>query len=57
MPQDTRNIDAESISLSEIDVGNPQLYADDTWGPLFARLRREAPVHYCCKSVYGLTGR
>jgi cytochrome P450 len=53
MPQDARNIDAESIPLSEIDVSNPQLYADDTWGPLFARLRREAPVHYCCQSAYG----
>jgi cytochrome P450 len=53
MPQNARNIDAAAIPLSEIDVSNPQLYADDTWGQLFARLRREAPVHYCCKSAYG----
>jgi cytochrome P450 len=36
-----------------IDVSNPQLYADDSWRPLFARLRQEAPVHYCHKSAYG----
>src|SRR5215510_10099667 len=48
-----RSIDAEAIPLSQIDVSNPQLYADDTWGQLFARLRREAPIHYCCKSAYG----
>jgi cytochrome P450 len=53
MPHDTRNFDAEAIPLSQIDVSNPQLYADDTWGQLFARLRREAPVHYCSKSAYG----
>src|SRR5262249_32352513 len=53
MPQSARNIDAETIPLSEIDVSNPRLYADDTWGPLFARLRQEAPVHYCSKSAYG----
>src|SRR5262249_50355980 len=53
MPQDARKIDAAAIPLSEIDVSNPQLYAGDAWGQLFARLRREAPVHYCCKSAYG----
>ena len=36
-----------------IDVSNPQLYMDDTWQPLFARLRREDPVHYCPESPYG----
>ena len=25
----------------------------DTWRPLVARLRREAPVHYCTASPYG----
>ena len=53
MPHDTRNFDAEAIPLSQIDVSNPQLYADDTWGQFFARLRREAPIHYCSKSAYG----
>jgi len=53
MPQDTPNFDAEAIPLSQIDVSDPQLYADDSWGQLFARLRREAPIHYCSKSAYG----
>ncbi|TXL75378.1 cytochrome P450 [Vineibacter terrae] len=36
-----------------IDVSDPQLYLDDTWQPLFARLRREDPVHFCPDSPYG----
>jgi cytochrome P450 len=39
--------------LDAIDVSDPQLYQDDTWHPLFARLRREDPVHYCAQSPYG----
>ena len=31
----------------------PAIYQQDTWRPLFARLRREAPVHYCAESRYG----
>jgi cytochrome P450 len=36
-----------------IDVSDPKLYQDDVWQPLFARLRRETPVHYCRHSRYG----
>lgn len=39
--------------LDVIDVSDPQLYLDDTWRPLFARLRRDDPVHYCPASAYG----
>ena len=39
--------------LGSIDVSDPSLYEQDTWRPLFARLRREAPVHYCAASPYG----
>ena len=39
--------------LEAIDVSDPKLYQDDVWRPLFARLRREAPVHYCRHSRYG----
>ena len=39
--------------LGAIDVSDPKLYEDDVWRPLFARLRREAPVHYCRQSRYG----
>lgn len=39
--------------LDGIDVSDPALYAEDRWQPLFERLRREAPVHYCADSLYG----
>src|SRR3981189_637804 len=35
------------------DVSNPRLYRDDSWGPPFARLRREDPVHRHADSPYG----
>ncbi len=41
------------MSLDRIDVSDPGLYQQDTWRPLFAHLRREAPVHYCAESRYG----
>src|SRR5215470_5926125 len=39
--------------LGSIDVSDPAIYQQDRWQPLFARLRREAPVHYCAESRYG----
>ena len=39
--------------LTSIDVSDPHLYQDDTWRPLFAKLRRDDPVHYCEDSAYG----
>ena len=45
---------AETVPpLEDIDVSDPKLYEDDVWRPLFARLRREAPIHYCRQSRYG----
>src|SRR5262245_53769034 len=44
---------AERISLDDIDVSHVDLYETDTRGPYFARLRREAPVHFCCASHHG----
>ncbi len=44
---------AAELPLDQIDVSDPKLYEDDVWQPLFARLRREAPVHYCRQSRYG----
>jgi hypothetical protein len=41
------------VSLDSIDVSDPALYQHDVWRPLFARLRREAPVHYCEEGRYG----
>ena len=39
--------------LGSLDVSDPAIYEQDIWQPLFARLRREAPVHYCAESRYG----
>lgn len=41
------------VPLNEIDVSDSTLYRDDSWGPVFARLRREDPVHYCAHSPSG----
>ena len=43
----------DAVPLEEIDVSRPELYQYDTWRPWFARLRREAPVHYLADSVNG----
>jgi cytochrome P450 len=52
----TQMMDAEiarSMPLADIDVSVPDLYLRDAAYPYFARLRREAPVHYCRQSAYG----
>ena len=46
-------VDPYAIPLDKIDVSNPRLYQDDVIAPYFARLRKEAPVHYCAESNYG----
>lgn len=35
------------------DVSRPELWRDDRFAPLFARLRAEDPVHYCPASEFG----
>jgi len=32
--------DPWTMPIEEIDVSNPYIYQDDTWGGFFARLRR-----------------
>ncbi len=46
-------VGAQALPLNGIDVSQPALFRDDTVGALFARLRREDPVHYCADSEYG----
>jgi cytochrome P450 len=46
-------MNVEALPLDRIDVADPALYQDDRWPPYFARLRHEAPVHYCPDSAYG----
>ncbi len=43
----------DATPLEEIDVSRPELFANDTWRPWFARLRREAPVHFLADSANG----
>ncbi len=45
--------DVSSVPLDEIDVSRPELFQNDTWQPWFARLRKEAPVHYLADSANG----
>jgi cytochrome P450/predicted MFS family arabinose efflux permease len=45
--------DAAAIPLEDIDVSRPELWRTDAFWPLFARLRREDPVHYCRESQFG----
>ena len=49
----TPHPDPYALPLEDIDVSNPRLYQDDVIGPYFARLREEAPVHWCARSAYG----
>ena len=46
-------LDAQSIPLAEIDVSDLHLWQTDTHLPLFERLRREDPVHWCESSAFG----
>ncbi|MBC2776751.1 cytochrome P450 [Parasphingopyxis marina] len=39
--------------IADIDVSRPELYSMDRWQPVFEKLRREDPVHYCKDSIYG----
>jgi cytochrome P450 len=45
--------DPYSIPLDKIDVSNIELWRTDSHWPLFERLRKEAPVHYCRESAFG----
>jgi cytochrome P450 len=45
--------EAFSLPLDQIDVTKPRLYQDDSIGHYFARLRRDAPVHWHENAYYG----
>ena len=55
MPDDNgpATLQADTIPLDKIDVSDPELYQKDCFYDLFARLRREDPVHFCSDSPYG----
>ncbi len=39
--------DPMGVPLSALDPADPALFEQDAWEAVFARLRREDPVHYC----------
>ena len=41
---DTANSAAYATPLAELDPARSDRFQNDTWGPVFARLRREDPV-------------
>ena len=48
---DKRAVDA--IPIDELNVANPELFRTQRAFEYFARLRDEAPVHFCADSQYG----
>jgi len=44
---------ALATPLEDFNPGDPELFRTDTHWPYFARLRREAPVHWCKDSEFG----
>jgi cytochrome P450 len=46
-------ITASATDLAQLDVSRVERFAANSHWPLFARLRREDPVHYCPESAYG----
>lgn len=45
--------DPTAAPSAGIDVSRPELWRDGAVAPLFARLRREEPVHFCAESAFG----
>ncbi|MBT6274036.1 MAG: cytochrome P450, partial [Chromatiales bacterium] len=46
-PPNRTEIESMSSPVDPLDVSHPELYEKQTHGPLFERLRREDPVHFC----------
>jgi cytochrome P450 len=45
--------DPDSVPLADIDVSRAELMQTDTHWGYFERLRKEDPVHYCERSLFG----
>lgn len=46
-------LDLLQVPIEQVDVSTASIYSEETWQPIFARLREEAPVHYCPDSPVG----
>ena len=44
---------AQRSKIAPINVADPRYFRENTWGPIFAKLRREDPVHFTPESPYG----
>lgn len=49
----TQEFDAQATALEDFDVSSAKLMQADQHWTFFARLRDEAPVHYCRDSMFG----
>ncbi len=47
------HVDPYSVALEDIDVSRAELMQNDAHWGYFARMRKEAPVHYCRDSLFG----
>jgi cytochrome P450 len=45
--------DAATVPLDKIEIFNPDRFTTNTFGPYFARLRKDEPVHYTAESPHG----
>ena len=46
--------DPYAMPLEDFDVSDASLFQSDSHWGYFERLRKEAPVHYCRDSLFGL---
>lgn len=46
-------MDRDDVPLEDLDPSRVERFEAGTHGPVFARLRREQPVHFCANSRYG----
>jgi cytochrome P450 len=47
------NAEADTVPLADINPARPERFQANTIGPVFARLRREEPVHFTAESEFG----
>ena len=43
----------EAVDLSKLDITDPERWRRDAYFDLFARMRREDPLHFCSDSMFG----
>src|SRR5689334_8591749 len=51
--RDAKLPSAAQLDLKTFDISDPEYWRQEAYWPYFARLRKEAPVHWCPDSPYG----